>query len=201
MKTNKIITISREFGTGGRTIGKLLAEKLGIPFYDKSIIDKAAEASGLSADFIAQAEQKLTSSMLFNFVTFGYQHPDYKPLSDQVYIAEYKVIKEIAAQGPCVIVGRCADSILREKHDLINIFIYADMAHKIERCVTHYNISLKDAEKEIKDREKQRSRHYQYYSEQVWGNKSNYDLCVNAGALGIEGSVELLNSFVELLDK
>ena len=201
MKNNQIITISREFGSGGRTIGKKLAEKLGIPFYDKSIIDKAAEASGLSPEFIAQAEQKLTSSMLFNFVTFGYQHPDYTPLSDQVYIAEYKVIKDIASQGPCVIVGRCADSILKESYDPINIFVYANTAFKIERCVNVYGIPLKDAEKEIKDHDKQRSRHYQYYSELIWGSKANYDLCVNSSVLGIDGSVELIQNFIDIIEK
>lgn len=201
MKNDRIITISREFGSGGRVIGKKLAEKLAIPFYDKVIIDKAAEESGLSPEFIEQAEQKLTSSMLFNFVTFGYQHPDYKPLSDQVYIAEHNVIKEFASRGPCVIVGRCADSILKEDYDCLNIFVYAGMSFKVQRCVDEYGISLKDAEREIKERDKQRSRHYQYYSEQIWGSKNNYDLCVNSGILGIDGSVELIKSFIDIIDK
>lgn len=187
-----IITVSREFGSGGRAIGEGVAKKLGYNFYDKAIIDEAAQESGLSAEFIAKEEQTFSNSILFNLATssgsFGVGGTS---LVDRIYVSESKAIKDFAEKGPCVIVGRCADYVLREKN-CFNVFVYADEEYKKKRIVEEYGFERKEALKLIKTRDKTRSRHYNYYCDRIWGERKNYHLLVNSSAFGIEEAVNLI---------
>ncbi len=187
-----IITIGREFGSGGRKIGEEIAKKLDIKFYDNAIIDKAAESSGLSAEFIEKEEQTFSNSILFNLATSGGQFGvGGTSLVDKIYVCESKTIKEFAAEGSCVIVGRCADYVLRD-FDCFNVFIYADDWFKHKRIVEEYGYSDKEASKLVKSRDKTRARHYNYYCDRLWGERKNYHMLVNSSAYGIEKSADLI---------
>lgn len=188
---NKIITIGRELGSGGRTIGKLVASKLGIPYYDREIIDNAAEKSGLASSFIESSEQKISNGLLYQ-LGMGMSYGLAQPLSEQVYIAQSKVINELADNGACVIVGRCADHILRERNDLFRVFVYADMDKRIKRAINLYGLSEHNAKKEIQKSDKERSRHYSIFTDKVWGDRSNYDILLNSGVIGIENCVDII---------
>lgn len=189
---NLIITISREFGSGGRRIGEETAKKLGFNYYDKQIIDKAAQESGLSAEFIEKEEQTFSNSILFNLATSGGQFGvGGTSLVDRIYVSESKAIKAYAEEGSCVIVGRCADYVLRDKN-CFNVFVYADNDFKRKRIIEEYGFDEKEANKLIKSRDKTRSRHYNYYCERLWGDRKNYHLMVNSAAFGIDKSVDLI---------
>ncbi len=203
MKNNLIITISREFGSGGREIGEKLAIELGIPYYDKIIIDKTAKETGFCAEFIEKEEQKVTSSLLFNLATNTYtfgnimsQHYG-QSLSDQVFQAEAKVIKSLAAEGSCVIVGRCADYILKNQFPCFNVFICADFDKRCERAVAKYGIAKDDVKDVIKKTDKARIRHNQFYGSQDWGDARNYDVTINSGTVGIDNAVQMLKALIE----
>ncbi len=202
MKNNLIITISREYGSGGREIGEKLAMELGIPFYDKAIIDKAAKETGFCAEFIEKEEQRVTSSLLFNLATnaysFGNMVSHYgQSLSDQVFQAEAKIIKELASEGSCVIVGRCADYILKNQFPCFNIFICADFEKRCERAIKIDNLKKEDVEDIVKKKDKARIRHNQFYGSQDWGDARNYDITLNSGNLGIENAVQVLKTAIE----
>ncbi len=187
-----IITISREFGSGGRKIGEEVAKKLGINYYDKAIIDKAAQNSGLSPEFIEKEEQTFSNSILFNLATSGGQFGvGGTSLVDRIYVSESKAIKDFAEKGPCVIVGRCADYVLREKK-CFHVFVYADDDFKAKRIVNDYGFEDKQASKLIKTRDKTRARHYNYYCDRLWGDRKNYHLLVNSAAYGIDKSADLI---------
>lgn len=187
-----IITISREFGSGGRKIGEEVAKKLGINYYDKQIIDKAAQDSGLSPDFIEKEEQTFSNSILFNLATSGGQFGvGGTSLVDRIYVSESKAIKDFAENGSCVIVGRCADYVLKESN-CFNVFVYADEQFKTKRIVEEYGFERRQASKLIKTRDKTRARHYNYYCDRIWGDRKNYHLLVNSGAFGIDKSVDLI---------
>lgn len=192
LKEHTIITISREYGSGGRYVGKLIADKLGIKLYDKEFIKELSEKTGLSPEFIEGNEQKRGALDSFND---GY----YSGLSnaDQLFIEESNLIKEVASKESCVIVGRCADFILKNNDNVLNIFIYSDMKNKIERATKFYNLNEKEAEKEIKRINKLRSNHYQYYTGNEWKNPENYDLCINSDTLGVDKTADLICSMVE----
>lgn len=210
----KIITISREYGSGGRVIGKKIAENLGYEFFDNRIIDMAAEESGLSADFIKKTEQNISSGWLYNLllgssfvgssVGTGAQQirSQNLPLADQVFNAERNIILKLA-QKPCVIVGRCADYILRNsesinKDELLNIFIYADLEDKVKRAIKQYNIVEKDAQKTVQLVDKRRANHYNTFTEDTWGDRKNYDLLLNSSTLGVEQTIEMLTAFIKM---
>lgn len=210
----KIITISREYGSGGRVIGKKIAENLGYEFFDNKIIDMAAEESGLSADFIKKTEQNISSGWLYNLllgssfvgssVGTGAQQIGSQnlPLADQVFNAERNIILKLA-QKPCVIVGRCADYILRNsesinKDELLNIFIYADLEDKVKRSIEQYDIGEKDAQKTVQLVDKRRANHYNTFTEDTWGDRKNYDLLINSSTLGVEQTIEMLTAFIKM---
>jgi len=203
----KVITIGRELGSGGRTIGKMVANKLGIPYYDHELIDAAAEKSGLSASFVETTEQKVTNSLLYNLAmgtSYGYgilksANTQTLPLAEQVYIAQKDVITEYANKGRCVIVGRCADQILADRDDVLRVFIYADPAKRAERGVKEYGMTENTALKEIKRSDKERSQHYNGFTEKVWGDRHNYDLLLNSGVLGFENCAKIICSMAEEL--
>ncbi|MCR4822042.1 MAG: cytidylate kinase-like family protein [Treponema sp.] len=202
----KYITISREYGSGGRLIGKMVAEQLGYAFYDKEIIDMAAEESGLSADFIKKTEQNLSSGWLYNLLlgtsyagtsAGGVNQPIGQanlPLADQIFNAERKVILGLTKE-PCVIVGRCADYILStsdqiDNKDLLNVFIYADIEAKVQRIEEIYKESESCAKKTIIQIDKRRANHYNTFTENIWGDRKNYDMMINSTTAGIEATAK-----------
>ena len=179
-----IVTIGREYGSGGHYVGKLLAKKLGVNFYDKNIISLVSKESGLSKNYIASNEESLNNAK-------------YESNNDNlIFIAESKVIKRIAKNESCVIVGRCADYILDGNKDVLKVFLYSDEASKINRCVKYYGISKNKALNEIKKIDKERSKHYNFYTNKEWGNVSNYDLLINVDKYGVECTANLIYSYI-----
>lgn len=187
----KIITISREFGSGGRTIGKAVAKALGIPCYDKELIEKIAEETGYAPKYIEEESEYApnTNGFAYMFLTRG---PDGLANADRIWFAQKKVIEEIADRGACVIVGRCADYVLKDRKDCLNVFVYADKAFRAERIVKQYGESTIEPEKRLADKDKKRKLNYKYLTEQEWGNRQNYHLCIDSGFFGIEKSIALL---------
>ena len=196
LKNHIVITLSREYGSGGRYIGKLISDKLGIKLYDKEFVIKVAEETGLSQEYIEQNEQRRAKLAPLNN---GY-YSEYNN-SDELFAKESELIKEIADKESCVIIGRCADSILTEKDNVIRIFIYSNMEDKIKRATTYYGIDKEKAQKEIERIDKQRGNHYKYYTGKEWKNFSNYDICINSDALGVEKTAEMICQIVEQKEK
>ena len=189
-----IITISREFGSGGRTIGKLVAERLGYQFYDRELVNKVAERSGFSPEFIEESGEYASakSSLLFAMATAGQYSADGLSMHDRLYIEQSRFIEELAEQGRCVIVGRCADYILREHKDCLHVFIHADMESRAKRIVERYGKKDKSPEKRLAEKDQKRRVYYKNYTGRNWGQAQNYDLCLNSGVLGEEACVELI---------
>ena len=187
IEKHTVITISREYGSGGRYIGRLVADKLGIKFYDRDLVEKLSEKTGLSTEYIENNEQKrgvldaLNSGCYYNLTN-----------ADELFVQESELIKDLAKNESCVIIGRCSDFILKDNEDVINIFVYSTMKNKIERAVERYNLSEKEAEKEIKNIDKLRSNHYKHYTGKVWGDNENYDLCINSDTFGVEKAVDMI---------
>ncbi len=195
---SSVITISRQFGSGGRFVGKMLAERLGIPFYDNELISIAAKESGYAESLFEKADQNTSNSLLYSLSMFGTTAGVYGlPLSDKVYIIQSDVIRKIASQGACVIIGRCADYVLKDNPNLINIFVHSDIKSKIQRAVKYYNIEEKDAESQITKIDKKRSTYYSYYTGQKWGEAENYDLSIHCDAIGVEKCVDIIEEFVK----
>ena len=186
-----IITISREFGSGGRTIGKEVAKKLGIPCYDKDLIEKISEETGYAKDFIEEEGEYAPNSNSFAYMFLG-RGLDGLSNADKIWIAQKKVIKDIASKGPCVIVGRCADYVLRDRNDCLNVFVYADKKLRAERIVNKYGENKVNREKRLYDKDKKRKLNYKYFTEQDWGKRENYHLCIDSGFLGISKAVSLI---------
>lgn len=192
LETPVVITIAREYGSGGRYIGRLVADKLGIKLYDKEFITKIAQETGLSEEYIESNEQKMNSlSNLNNGYYFGLNN------SDELFIKESELIKDVANKESCVIIGRCADFTLKDKENVINIFVYSTMEDKIKRATEIYGLDKEKAEKEIKRINKLRANHYKHYTDKEWGNPENYDICINSDAIGVEKSAELICELVE----
>ena len=204
MTKDLVITIGRQFGSGGRQIGKLLSEKLGIPYYDKEILTEAAKDSGICEEIFEEHDEKPTRSLLFSLVTGMQNHMSSgafymdMPLNHRIFLAQFDASRRIADEGPCVIVGRCADYVLRDNPDAVSIFVKADMPSKIDRAVKYYGIEADKAEDRIRKADKQRASYYNYYATATWGDVENYDLVVDTGVLGVEGAVELIAKFLEL---
>ena len=199
---NTIITIGRQFGSAGREIGAKVAEKYGIPFYDKELLSRAAKESGFCEEMIATHDERPTNSFLYNLVmdtySFGYNSAAMvdMPISQKVFLAQFDAIKKIADEGPCVIVGRCADYALSDYNNCLNIFIHGDEKCKINRIMEKYNLSETKARDMMIKKDKQRQSYYNYYSSKKWGRADSYDLSVNSSILGIEGSVNLIKQFI-----
>lgn len=188
---NRIITISRQFGSGGRTIGKQTAAKLGIPCYDHELIEKIAEKSGLAKEYIAErGEFSSHGSWLANVLS----DRDYNghSLQDTLWSIQRKVILDIAEQGPCVIVGRCADYILQDTADCLTVFIHSDMEKRANRIVNQYGEQSDSPEKRLKDKDKRRASYYNFYTDRKWGSLQNYDITLNSGVLGIDKCADIL---------
>ena len=188
---NKIITISREFGSGGRTVGKLAAEMLGIPCYDQELIAKIAEESGLAEVYVQErGEYMPTSSWIAN--AFSIRGSGFVVGEDQIWSSQCKVIMELAAKGPCVFVGRCADHILKDEHDLLRVFIHAPMAKRAERIVREYGESDVAVEKRLIDKDKRRKAYYELYTDMEWGVANNYDISMDSSVIGTQKCAEII---------
>ena len=202
----KIVTISRQYGSGGRYIGENLAKAMGVPCYDEKLIDMVAKESGFAQSFVAEKGERMTGSLLFNiasslsFANNVFSTNNGVTLQDEIYFTQNRIIKELPDKGPCVIVGRCADYILREREDCLNVFIFADNESKIERAEKYFNITREEAPAVLKKKDKARANHYKYYTDQEWGMASNYDLCLNSGLIGIEGCVKAIQQVLELTE-
>ncbi len=186
---NRVITISREFGSGGRTIGKKVAEKLGIPCYDAELIQKIAEASGYTADYIEEEGEYAPGGWLSTVLTdrtMGLTN------QDKLWNIQSRVIAELAGKESCVIVGRCADYILREKADCLNVFIHASIEKRAERIVKEYGEREESPEKRLKEKDKRRAAYHRFYTDMKWGHAQNYHICLDSGELGIDRCAELI---------
>ena len=181
----KIITISREFGSGGRFIGEEVAKKLGISYYDKNIISRIAEKSGLSPEYIQESAELSPKKGLLAYALAGRDITG-KSVEDMVYEAQRKVILDLAGKEPCVIIGRNADFILKDRDDVLNVFIHGDMPEKIQRITRLYNVGEQEAVKMMADTDKRRMANYNFYTEQNWGKASNYTLCLNSSEIGYD---------------
>ena len=181
----RIITISREFGSGGRFIGEEVAKKLGIAYYDKNIIGQIAEKSGLSPEYIQENAELSPKKGLFAY-SFSGRDITGKSVEDMEYEAQRNIILELAEKEPCVIIGRNADYILKDRDDVLNVFIHGDMPEKIKRITGLYNVEEKEAVKMMADTDKRRRTNYNFYTDQNWGKASNYTLCLNSSQLGYD---------------
>ena len=196
---SKVISISREFGSGGREIGYRLAQKLGIPFYDKELIEMAAEDSNISAELFHANDEVIARKerMEHQYAPINPFSPAYEiPVSDQLFVIQTKIIKQLAQNGPCVIIGRCSDVIV---DDVFKVFICASLKKRVERLTTleeSHEIDPKKLETQIRAIDKKRKEYYQYYSGNEWGKPKNYDICLNSGVLGIERCVDLIAELV-----
>ena len=183
--TKRIITISREFGSGGRFIGEEVAKKLEIAYYDKNIINEIAEKSGLSPEYIQENAELSPKKGLFAYAFAGRDITG-KSIEDMVYEAQRNVILELADKEPCVIIGRNADYILKDRDDVLNVFIHGDASEKIQRITRLYNVEEQKAVKMMADTDKRRMANYNFYTDQKWGKASNYTLCLNSSQLGYD---------------
>ena len=188
----KIITISREFGSGGRFIGEETAKKLGIAFYDREIIAKVADDLGLSEKYVADRGEYAPSKNIFSYAFIG-RDINGNSIADQIYSYQQKIIKELAAKEPCVIVGRSADYILSGRDDVLNVFIQGNKADKIVRIKEIYSKSYDEAAKMIKDTDKKRSVNYRYCTDQEWGSRKNYDIVLNSSTLGYDNCIDVIS--------
>ena len=190
---NMIITIGREFGSGGRTIGKQVAERLGIPCYDQELIEKIEEKSGLAKEFIAErGEYTMRGGWLAN--AFADRSLNGLSVQDYLWTIQRKTILELAEEGPCVIVGRCADYILEGKADLLKVFIHAPIETRAKRIVEKYGESAEAPEKRLRDKDIRRSAYYHFYTDVEWGIAKNYDIALDSGTLGLERCVDIIAS-------
>ena len=201
MKT--VITIGRQFGSGGREIGEKLAQAYNIKYYDKELIARAAKESGFCEEILMNHDERPTNSFLYNLVidtySFGYNSSSFvdMPMSQKVFLAQFDTIKKIADEGPCVIVGRCADYALEGRDNVINLFIYADEDFRVRKIMEQYSMDENKARDNLVKKDKQRASYYNYYANRKWGRAESYDLCINSSVLGIDGSVKLIKQFVE----
>ena len=198
MKTNAIITIGRQYGSGGREIGEKLAQKLEIPFYDKELLERAANDSGICKELFENHDEKPTNSFLYSLVmdtySFGYSSAAFTdmPINHKVFLAQFEAVKKLAAEGPCVMVGRCADYALSELSNCFSVFIHSDMESRIRRIAQKYGMKDNKARDAIQKTDKSRSSYYNYYTNKRWGDASSYHLSIDSGKLGIDKTVECI---------
>ena len=202
---NTIITIGRQFGSGGREIGQKVADALGIKLYDKEMLDRAAKESGLCEELFETHDEKPTNSFLYSLVMDTYSLGGYggsvytdMPINHKIFLAQFDAIKEIASEGPCVLVGRCADYALEGRDDVLSVFIHSDMNSKVRRIAKIYNLSDSSAKDMIRKTDKKRASYYNYYTNKRWGSADSYDISLNSGMLGIDKTAEAIINLVDL---
>lgn len=202
-----IITIARQYGSGGHDIGKAVAAKLGIAFYDKDLIALAAKESGYSEEVFKYVDEKATNSLLYSLVMGNYPFGgrgmgvNEMPINDKLFVIQADIIKKAAQQGPCVIIGRCADYILRERSDLMRIFIHADKELRIKRIMQKEDIEEKRVSDHITKNDKQRANYYSFYTSGRWDELTNYDMILNSGKFSEDEAAELIISAARNLDQ
>ncbi len=207
MGDKTIYTIGRQFGSGGRQIGKALSERLGIPYYDKELLSLAAKDSGFSEALFQNADEKPSSSLLYSLVMGNYPMSsgalgfNEMPLNDQLFLIQSNTIRKVSSQGSCIIIGRCADYVLKGNKDLISIFIHAPLEARVKRAVECYGIDPAKAEDICLKNDKSRANFYNYYSDQKWGMCRTYSLSIDSSLLGIDGSVDQIIQFTEIVEK
>ena len=207
MACNSIITVGRQYGSGGRYVARLLAEEMNIPFYDKELLVEASKDSGICQEVLEDYDEKHSRNLLFSLISGSQNHGDSStmymdmPLNHRIFLAQFDTIRRIADQGPCVIVGRCADYVLRDHENVVNVFIKAAPEERVKRIVNYYGADPVKAEEILRKADKQRASYYNYYATGTWGDVNNYHLCVDTGALGIAGSVELIRKCVEIRER
>ena len=204
MKTNTIITIGREFGSAGREIGYKVAEAFGIKLYDKEMLARAAKESGICEEIFETHDEKPTNSFLYSLVmdtySMGYSGNTYTdmPINHKVFLAQFDAIKKIADEGPCILVGRCADYALESYKNVVSVFIHADMNGRIRRIGRIYDLTDGKAKDLIIKTDKKRSSYYNYYTNKKWSDAESYELCLTSSELGIEGTAKAIIDYVRL---
>ena len=201
------ITISRQFGSGGKEIGKALADKLGIDFYDKELISLAAKESGYDPKIFENVDERATNSLLYSLsmglypVGNGFSSMGDLPVNDQLYMLQHKIIKKLANEKPCIFVGRCADYVLKDNPKCINIFLYADLDYRVKRTIERNGVDPDRAEQAVNKADKTRANYYSFYSGKKWGRPENYHLCINTGILTTNQCVDIITNYIENLEK
>ena len=193
-----IITIGREHGSSGHEIARLLAKELGLMCYDKEIVDEAAANSQFSKEIFHSYDEKRVSTYIMPTPHFGAMHEGVR-LNLQVASAQFDAIRSLADKGDGIFVGRCADYILRNRHDLVKVFIRGDIADRVETMMVRKNLGYDQARKLIKEVDKDRASYYRYYTDQVWGESENYDLIVNSSKVGVDGSVKVIRAYLDAI--
>ena len=189
---NYIITIAREYASGAGEIAKKLSVELGIKVYDKEMISLAAKESGLTEAVVAEAEQKRTNSFLYSI----YMTSQVLPISDQIFMTQSQIIKKLAQEESCIIIGRCADHVLKENENCLKVFIHADMDDRIKRAQEKYGLTIDKPAEYIKKIDKQRASYYKYFTERTWNNATNYDISINTSQIGIDEAVNILKNII-----
>ena len=206
MDERTVITIGREFGSGGHEIGMKLAEKLGIKCYDKELLELAAKESGLCEELFASQDEKPTNSFLYSLVMDTYS-PGYTnsyvdmPINHKVFLAQFDAIKKLAERESCVIVGRCADYALEDNPYAVSVFIKASLDERVQRIKRIYELNDSKAADLIQKTDKRRASYYNYYSSKKWGEAKSYNLCIDSGLVGIDGAIDMILKFIELKEK
>ncbi len=205
MKFNPIITVGRQYGSGGREVAKKLAEVMNLSFYDKELLAEASRESGICQEVIENYDEKQEKRSFFSMLGTGFQGRTDSlgmylemPLNHRIFLAQFDAIRKIADKGSCVIVGRCADYVLRDHPNVLNVFIKASLEERIKRIERLYDPDPMKAEDMIRKADKQRATYYNYYATGTWGDANNYHLCLDTGVLGVNGAVELIRRAVEL---
>ncbi len=201
---NTIITIGRQFGSGGHEIGRMLAKALDIPCYDKELIILAAQKSGMSPEVFSHVDETATNSFLYavsagNIPGTAFQPAQSLPLNDTLFITQTDIIRAKAKEGACVFVGRCADSILKDTAPILNVFVRADLAFRVARIMEAEQCSEKAAIDMINKADKKRAKYYNFYTRKHWGSADSYDLVINNAKLGTEKAVELIASYAKMI--
>lgn len=206
-KTNTIITIGREYGSAGREIGYKVADYFGIKLYDKEMLARAAKESGICQELFETHDEKPTSSFLYSLVmdtySLGYSAGSYAdmPINHKVFLAQFDTIKKIASEGPCILVGRCADYTLEDFDNVLSVFIHADMNARIRRIARIYDLTDAKAKERIVKTDKQRASYYNYYSNKKWSDADSYNICLDSSVLGIDGTAEAIERLVEIKEQ
>ena len=207
MKTNTIITIGREYGSAGREIGYKVAEAFGIKLYDKEMLARAAKESGICEEIFQSHDEKPTNSFLYSLVmdtySMGYSGNTYTdmPINHKVFLAQFDAIKKIADEGPCILVGRCADYALESYPNVVSVFIHANLQSRIRRIARLYDLTDAKAKDVIVKTDKKRASYYNYYTNKKWSDAESYELCLTSSELGIEGTAQAIIDYVNLKEK
>ena len=199
MNQNKVITISRQYGSGGRIVAKKLADALGIPFYDNELITMAAEKTGLSVECFKDAEKTSIGNLFFSLTSLT---PSIDavglPLNEKIFLVQSQVIKEVAAEGPCVIVGRSANYVLQDNPNVINVFLQGDLEDRVKRAIDTYGQDAEGAEALVVKTDKRRANYYNYFTGGKWGKAENYDLILNTSRMDLDKIVEVIKTYISL---